>query len=108
MVLTDVSGNCDTHVLVGADILGKLLTGRRKVLSSDLVGMETYLWWTLMGKVPQQEASSENLALAVTSLFVNEAEISNLCRLDLIGIKDPIERKTKHETDLQREFFRNS
>ncbi|GFY12091.1 uncharacterized protein TNCV_4975911 [Trichonephila clavipes] len=39
--------------------------------------------------------------MTVLSLFVNEADISNLWKLDLIGINDPVERKCKYEIDLQ-------
>ncbi|GFT81180.1 uncharacterized protein TNCV_5089971 [Trichonephila clavipes] len=66
--------------------MGKMLTGRKKVLSSGLVAVETYLGWNLMGKVPQEEPSEESLAMTVLSQFVNEAEISNLWKLGLIGI----------------------
>ena len=43
-----------------------------------LVALETLLGCTLMGKMPQKSTSEENLALAITSLFVKEAEISDL------------------------------
>ncbi|GFT42629.1 uncharacterized protein TNCV_2165311 [Trichonephila clavipes] len=88
-------------ILIGADVIGKVLTGRRKVLLSDLVTVETYLGWTLMGKVPHEEPSEENLAMTVLSLFVNEAEISNIWKLDLIGINDPVEKKSMYEIHFQ-------
>ncbi|GFW71991.1 DUF1758 domain-containing protein [Trichonephila clavipes] len=74
--------------------MGKMLTGRRKVLSLGLVAVETYLGWTLISKVPQEVPSEENLAMTVLSLFVSEAEISNLWKLGLIGINDPVEKKS--------------
>lgn len=44
--------------------------------------------------------------MTVTSLFVKEADISSLWRLDLIGINDPIEKKSRQEIDLQtKEHF---
>ncbi|XP_055928168.1 uncharacterized protein LOC129959374 [Argiope bruennichi] len=59
-----------------------------------------------MGKVPQEESSEENLAITVLSLFVNEAEITNLWKLDSIGINDPVEKKSKNEIDLRtKEYF---
>ncbi|XP_055932046.1 uncharacterized protein LOC129962326 [Argiope bruennichi] len=59
-----------------------------------------------MGKVPQEESSEENLAITVLSLFVNEAEITNLWKLDSIGINDSVEKKSKNEIDLQtKEHF---
>lgn len=40
-------------VLIGTDVTEKLLTGRREMLSSEVVELETYLTWTLIGKVLQ-------------------------------------------------------
>ncbi|GFT65031.1 integrase catalytic domain-containing protein [Trichonephila clavipes] len=42
---------------------------------------------------PQEEPSEENLTMTVLSLFVNEAEICNLWKLDLIGVNDTLLRK---------------
>ncbi|GFU00333.1 uncharacterized protein LOC103521301 [Trichonephila clavipes] len=58
--------------------------------------METILGWTLLGKVPDSEISLCN-AMLVTSLFVKEMDISQLWRLDSLGIQDPSEQKTKEE-----------
>ncbi|XP_055932040.1 uncharacterized protein LOC129962320 [Argiope bruennichi] len=42
------------------------------------------------------------MAITVLSLFVNETEISNLWKFDLIGISDPVEKKNLiNEIDLQ-------
>lgn len=38
-------------VLVGADVYGKLLTGRREILQCGLVALETYLGWIVTGKL---------------------------------------------------------
>ena len=50
-----------------------------------------------MGKAPQNGAVKSNLAIRVTYLFIKEAEISDLWKLDLIGNHDPIEKKTKEQ-----------
>ncbi|XP_055938027.1 uncharacterized protein LOC129968199 [Argiope bruennichi] len=84
------------QVLLGSDVIGKLMTGQRRVLSCGLVAMETLLGWTLSGKVPENEMSSCN-AMLVASLFVKEMDISQLWRLDSLGIQDPSEQKTKEE-----------
>ena len=60
-----------------------------------LVALETLLGCTLMGKMPQKSTSEENLALAITSLFVKEAEISDLQRFDFLRINDPNEKQSK-------------
>ncbi|GBM89657.1 hypothetical protein AVEN_180349-1 [Araneus ventricosus] len=55
VILTDTNVYSEPiQVLIGADIMGKLLNGKRKLLSSGLVAVETHLEWTLMGKVPQE------------------------------------------------------
>ncbi|GFU44489.1 integrase catalytic domain-containing protein [Trichonephila clavipes] len=40
------------QVLLGSDVIGKLMTGQRRILSCGHVAMETILGWTLSGKVP--------------------------------------------------------
>ncbi|GBM79100.1 hypothetical protein AVEN_177415-1 [Araneus ventricosus] len=45
------------QVLIGADIMGRLLTGKRKLLSSGLVAVEIHLGWTLIGNVAQNQRS---------------------------------------------------
>ncbi|GBL72249.1 hypothetical protein AVEN_115216-1 [Araneus ventricosus] len=109
-ILTDTSVSCESiQVLIGADIVGRLLTGKRKLLSSGLVAVETHLGWTLMGKVPQVNTESVNLAMTVTSLFVKESEIVDLSRLDVLGIKDPMEKKSEQERDLKtKEYFKET
>ncbi|GBN27315.1 hypothetical protein AVEN_190516-1 [Araneus ventricosus] len=81
VTLTDTNVSREPiQVLIGADIMGKLPTDKRKLLSSGLVAVETHLGWTLMGKVPQVSTERVNLAMTVTSLFVKEAEIADLWR----------------------------
>ncbi|GFX79793.1 uncharacterized protein TNCV_4981051 [Trichonephila clavipes] len=65
------------QVLLGSDVIGKLMTGQRRILSCGLVAMETILGWTLSDKVPDSEISSCN-AMLVASLFVKEMDISQL------------------------------
>ncbi|GBM45479.1 hypothetical protein AVEN_210215-1 [Araneus ventricosus] len=75
-ILTDTNVYSESiQALIGADIMGRLLTGKRKLLSSGLVVVETLLGWTLMGKVPQVNTERVNLAMTVTSLFVKEADL---------------------------------
>ncbi|GBM51632.1 hypothetical protein AVEN_43264-1 [Araneus ventricosus] len=62
-----------------------------------------------MGKVPQVNTERVNLARTVTSLFVKEAEIADLWRLDVLGIKDSMEKKSKQEIDLKtKERFKET
>ncbi|XP_024885287.1 uncharacterized protein LOC112463247 [Temnothorax curvispinosus] len=87
-------------VLIGADVAGKLYTGRIHVLKNGLVAIETYLGWTVMGKVPEVE-TKENAAMTAISLFVNKDEIADIWSLDILGIRDPIKTKTRKERDVE-------
>ncbi|GFV59521.1 DUF1758 domain-containing protein [Trichonephila clavipes] len=95
--LSDVGeGSRSVQVLLGSDVIGKLMTGQRRILSCGLVAMETILGWTLSGKVPDSEISSCN-AMLVAFLFVKEMDIFQLWRLDSLGIQDLSEQKTTEE-----------
>ncbi|GFT02782.1 uncharacterized protein TNCV_466101 [Trichonephila clavipes] len=74
--LSDVGEESQSvQVLFGSDVIGKLMTGQRRILSCGLVAIVTILGWTLSGKVPDSEISSCNVML-VASLFVEEMDIS--------------------------------
>lgn len=51
--LSDVGDNMPIEILLGADVLCRIYTGRRHVLSCGLVATETLFGWTLMGRVPE-------------------------------------------------------
>ncbi|GFS51650.1 integrase catalytic domain-containing protein [Trichonephila inaurata madagascariensis] len=87
----------EIHGLIGADVLGKLYTGNIKQLKSDLVLVETRLGWTLMGKTDAGESTDSTNS--VMSLHVNDAKISDLWRLDTLGILDPGEKGTRQELE---------
>lgn len=54
--ITDMdSEDSSVVVLIGADVAGRLLTGRQHVLECGLVAVETVLGWTLMGEVPTSD-----------------------------------------------------
>ncbi|GFU03607.1 hypothetical protein NPIL_78271 [Nephila pilipes] len=76
MNLTDISYSCEVNdFLITIAVIVKMLTGKRKVLLSGLVVVETYFGGTLMGKVQQEKPSEENLAMSMLSLFVDKAQI---------------------------------
>ncbi|GFR21129.1 integrase catalytic domain-containing protein [Trichonephila clavata] len=61
----------DIHLLLGADVAGKILTSKIEHLSCGLVAMQYILGWTVIGKVSNEiNLDSSYLTL---SLFVNEA-----------------------------------
>ncbi|GFV62815.1 integrase catalytic domain-containing protein [Trichonephila clavipes] len=82
-------------MLIGADFAGRLLTGEIKQITENLVAIHTRLGWTLMGE------SGENTRRCETLLFlhVSDLDISELWRLDTIGIKDLGENQSKRELE---------
>ena len=52
IVLSDIGMNEQIDILIGADVAGQLLTGKRYALSNGMVAFETLLGWTAMGKLP--------------------------------------------------------
>lgn len=99
--LSDGPCRCDhaapIRILIGADIAGKLMTGRTKQLKCGLTAIETHLGWTLMGQVPKYV--DNNFACQIISMFQREACISDLWELDVIGINDPIKDKSRKARD---------
>ncbi|KAF2889232.1 hypothetical protein ILUMI_16941 [Ignelater luminosus] len=102
-VLTDVGQSTDPiEVLISADVIGKLMTGKLHNLECGMTAVETKLGWTLMGKKPTEENFKNDAALIATSMFVQEADISNLWSLDVMGITDPL--KQSQENELKKRF----
>lgn len=89
--------NQPIEILIGADIAGKLMTGRIKQLKCGLTAIETYLGWTIMGEVPSD--GSDGLATQTVSMMQRETCISDLWNLDIIGIKDPVTEKSRRDHD---------
>ncbi|GBM03703.1 hypothetical protein AVEN_134929-1 [Araneus ventricosus] len=80
-----------TDVLIGADVAGRLFTGKRRVLCSGLVTLESYLGWTIMRKT-NLLSEKEDTAMMVISMFIREATISDLFSLEFLEISDPVLR----------------
>ena len=97
--ISDYGEGCpDIEVLLGADICGSLLTGRILKLKCGLIAVETKLGWLIMGKVPGERPRGMT-AMAVTSLLIQNTVISDLWRLDTLGIRDPAETRSRHELE---------
>nr|CAD7569851.1 unnamed protein product [Timema californicum] len=86
------------EILIGADFVGKILEGERVVLKCGLVPVNTYLVWTLLGRVPCKKPLSNTVT--ITSLFDKDMSISTLWDLDVLGIEDPEKQRTKSEREL--------
>ncbi|GFV58041.1 uncharacterized protein TNCV_538541 [Trichonephila clavipes] len=84
-------------MLLGADIIGNLLIGDEvKHLKGGLVAVNTHLGWTVMGKMKMEKERHSNVLL---SLHVSDNCIKDLWSLDVLGIKDPFEKKTRIELE---------
>lgn len=78
IVLSD-TGNFDSEidVLIGADVAGKLLTGKKVDLANGLTAFETLLGWTVMRKIPEKYPKDDTVTM-LTSMLVQNADISDL------------------------------
>lgn len=108
--LSDMGDAVPIDILIGADAVGKLYTGRKLILKSGLEVFETYLGWVLMGKVPESNSNIASSMLNSTlSLFANDKSISNLWELDVLGILNPSEKVLREEIILSaKESFLQS
>ncbi|XP_054267181.1 uncharacterized protein LOC128989325 [Macrosteles quadrilineatus] len=90
----------EIELLLGADILGQLLTGKIEQLDHTLVAVQTVLGWTVMGQCGKSYQS-----LISISCFA-KMDISDLWRLDVLGITDPSGSKTKeaNASDVLKHF----
>ena len=93
--LSNFNNNGKIDMLIGSDVAGILYTGKKQVLSSGLVAVETFLGWTLMGKAPVSRVASNTMV--DISLFARDASLPQLWDLDILGIRDPVERKSQME-----------
>lgn len=82
------------------------MTGGKRELKCGLVALETRLGWTLIGKTNKQLNKKKNTTLTVISMFTQEARITDLWRLDILGITDPILKKTKdkQQAEIKKNF----
>jgi hypothetical protein len=97
--ISDYGEGCPSfEVLLGADVCGALLTGQLFKLKCGLIAVETKLGWLIMGKVPGKEPRGMT-SVTVTSLLIQNAVISDLWRLDTLGIRDPTETRSRHELE---------
>ncbi|GFQ65187.1 uncharacterized protein TNCT_513871 [Trichonephila clavata] len=94
--VTDFQNNSGPiEILLGADVVGKLFTGKREELMSGLVAMGTKLGWTLIGKAPQLQ--HQNMNMTVVSMLSQELSVSFLWDLELLGIRHPVEQNNKDD-----------
>ncbi|XP_054724268.1 uncharacterized protein LOC129234298 [Uloborus diversus] len=97
--LTDIGPETPPiDMLIGADFLGGILTGRIEVLPSGITAVETKLGWSVLG--PGKKSS-----INMVSLCMHHSEIHKIWDLESLGITDPTERKTTKELDEETVTF---
>ncbi|UYV82291.1 hypothetical protein LAZ67_21001623 [Cordylochernes scorpioides] len=95
--LTDIcqGEEISIHMLIGSDLLSSILTGRMQILQNGVVATETKLGWTVMG--PAIGKDMEDLCLIVTSFHINSFDVQDLWKLDVLGIMDAAETKSRKD-----------
>lgn len=79
------------------------MTGNRKELKSGPVAIETLLGWTLIGKTNSYSSKKVDTASMIVSMFVQDASIADLWKLDILGVADLI-TKEEHQTQVKENF----
>ncbi|GFX28545.1 DUF1758 domain-containing protein [Trichonephila clavipes] len=77
----------EINLLIGADVLGKLLTGNSVELESGLTAVETKLGWTVFGK---GSCVKDNIVTTLSMHSMN-IPVNKLWELDVLGISSPTE-----------------
>ncbi|GFY68430.1 putative RNA-directed DNA polymerase from transposon X-element [Trichonephila inaurata madagascariensis] len=97
----------DIELLLGADVIGNILTGNSLKLSSDVTVVQTKFGYTVIEKT---NTIYNNLYSNVVSLHCANFTVTDLWNLDAIGITDPSEdAKRKHaHSDFLNQFKENS
>ncbi|GFT43813.1 uncharacterized protein TNCV_2547701 [Trichonephila clavipes] len=77
----------EINLLIGADVLGKLLTGNSVELESGLTAVETKLGWTVFGK---GSCVKDNIVTTLSMHSMN-IPVNKLWELEVLGISSPTE-----------------
>lgn len=86
-------GEPPIEMLIGADAIGRILTGRIEILPGGVSAIQTKLGWCVVG------GSSKKVASMVT-MSLNVFSIPQLWELETLGISDPVVPKGK-EVDIE-------
>ncbi|KAJ8872025.1 hypothetical protein PR048_028365 [Dryococelus australis] len=105
-IINDMLG--PVGVLLGADVVGKIWSGHKVVLSTGVVADETLFRWTLMGAEKKPPVTcSTNLATTITMTTVTTGDVTNPWKLKAIGISDLTEENRYEDTFLIRTLQKN-
>ncbi|UYV67221.1 hypothetical protein LAZ67_4004428 [Cordylochernes scorpioides] len=83
----------EIDILIGANYLGIILTGKIVQVEADLTAVETKLGWTLMGNSPIID-SNDNVQQTL-NLLTTRCDLKDLWDLEVLGIRDPVETCSK-------------
>ncbi|GFW59825.1 DUF1758 domain-containing protein [Trichonephila clavipes] len=84
----------EIYLLIGADVMGRLLTGNVVTLHSGLTAVESKLGWTVFGK---QKFCGKDKFTTTLSMHVGNIPLENLWKLEVLGITDPTHKLLKKE-----------
>ncbi|GBL62418.1 hypothetical protein AVEN_37937-1 [Araneus ventricosus] len=101
----------EIDLLIGADLIGKLLTGKVCSVKFWLFAIHTKLGWTVIGKETGLYSNDNYPVMdsvqTVLSLYVNNASLRELWDIESLGIREPIEKMSKRKAfDEQLKEFR--
>ncbi|UYV64990.1 hypothetical protein LAZ67_3002675 [Cordylochernes scorpioides] len=95
----------EIDILIGANYLGMILTGKIVQVEADLTAVETKLGWTLMGNSPIID-SNDNVQQTL-NLLTTRCDLKDLWDLEVLGIRDPVEtcsKETKYQ-EIKEKFI---
>ncbi|GBN81619.1 hypothetical protein AVEN_156726-1 [Araneus ventricosus] len=88
IVLTDIGAETPPiRLLLGADVLGRILSERIEVLKSGISAVVTSLGWSIL------LSEKRKTVVNMVTLCLQNFEIPNIWELENLGIIDPTERK---------------
>ncbi|UYV84140.1 hypothetical protein LAZ67_X001305, partial [Cordylochernes scorpioides] len=92
--VTDLGNdNPPIELLIGADIYGKLMTGKTLQLDCGLTAMLTHFGWTLLGSLKEWSDEENSMLVMSMNTMIGDSRqdfsISQLWDLDTIGVRDP-------------------
>ncbi|GFT75416.1 putative RNA-directed DNA polymerase from transposon X-element, partial [Nephila pilipes] len=104
----------EIDMLLGADVINVILSGRTIKLMSGLIAIGTMLGFTLMGKPSQIVNDNNEISVPTTrerqlSMFLNQLNVKELWDIETIGIRDPVEnvKSEIQHSDMIERFQKN-
>lgn len=92
--VTDTSKRSNEN-LIGAELTGKLLMDQRQVIEKRIGCYQDPIKPDCDRQNLFEEKSNSMVSITSTSMLINDKFASKLCELDVIGIKDPIQKSCK-------------